>query len=353
MNVLYLVSATGNPLYEGQYELYDRYMTFGQQSFIYDLIVGLARNGAAVTLAIDNASRFPLAFPLRKYCNVIDPSEESLPESADLVLLDEGADRLLSLLPPGVPTFRMVHHWATPFSDDLEQRCQRFICHTENSLRRLSAKVPVEKLALIHQGVDLQRFEPQRSREQLDCSRIRVLIYSRLDANRGPTIWNLLEELESSTMRVTLLGDGDTFWSISDRFGSWMTPVHFIPCTSIQNFLPAFDVVISSARGVMEALAMGIPAICGGFEYAGQIRRDNIRELLKTNITGVGMGVDPKNVQEDVRTAVATKDSSECRKLAEDFCSVDRFIAHLIDELGAVDAELARKQTRQTVSQVS
>jgi hypothetical protein len=132
-----------------------------------------------------------------------------------------------------------------------------------------------------------------------------------------------------------------------------MTPVHFIPCTSIQNFLPAFDVVISSARGVMEALAMGIPAICGGFEYAGQIRRDNIRELLKTNITGVGMGVDPKNVQEDVRTAVATKDSSECRKLAEDFCSVDRFIAHLIDELGAVDAELARKQTRQTVSQVS
>jgi hypothetical protein len=293
-----------------------------------------------------------LAVPLRKYCSVIDPSEESVPGNPDLILLDEGADRLLSLCPPGVPAFRMVHHWSTPFSDELEQRCQRFICHTENSLRRLSAKVPVEKLALIHQGVDLQRFEPQLPRDQLDRSSIRVLIYSRLDANRGPTIWNLLEELESSTMRVTLLGDGDTFWNISDRFGRSMTPVHFIPCTSIQNFLPTFDVVISSARGVMEALAMGIPAICGGFEYAGPVHRDNIRDLLKRNITGVGMGVDPKNVQEDVRTA-ATTDSSECRELAEDFCSVDRFVARLMEELEAVRDELARKQTRQTVSQVS
>ena len=59
MHILYLVSAIGNPLYDGRYELRGRYMTFGQQSFIYDLIAGLAKRGDTVTLAIEGAAQFP------------------------------------------------------------------------------------------------------------------------------------------------------------------------------------------------------------------------------------------------------------------------------------------------------
>jgi len=333
-----MVSATGNPLYGGRYDLHGRYMTFGQQSFIFDLVAGLSKQGALVTLAIAGIHRFPLTEPLQRFCRIIDPLENALPTNVDLVLFDEGADGLLTYGPPDVPAFRIVHNAATEFSQQLERRCQRFVCLTERSRQLLSAKIADQKLVLLHQGVDLDRFTPLFPRQPVERARIRVLIYSRLDANREPTIWRLLEELESCNMRITLLGDGDKFWKLCDRFGTSITPINFIPCTSIQRFLPNFDVVISSARGVMEALAMGLPALCGGFEYAGPVLRDNIREHLTVNITGFGMGVDIADVCSDVNSA-ALLDWSACRALAEDFCSVQGFIDGLIQTLSVVNAE--------------
>jgi glycosyltransferase involved in cell wall biosynthesis len=348
VNILYLVSATDNPLYEGQYDLHGRYMTFGQQSFIFDLVLGLAKRGASVTLAVEGASRFPLIEPLQRFCRIIDPLENRVPENVDLVLVDEGSDRLLEYCPAGVPAFRIVHNAATCFSARLEHRCQRFICLTERSLQQLSTRIPNEKLVLIHQGVDLERFAPRDPLSRTVAPQIRVLIYSRLDEHREPTIWRLLEQLEYSDARITLLGDGPKFWSICDRFGPSITPVHFIPCISIQNFLPNFDVVISSARGVMEALAMGLPALCGGFEYAGPVLRDNIRDHLKINITGFGMGVDPRRVCDDLKDA-ATMDSSSCRKLAEDYCSVQGFIDRLLETLSEIRADEAPAMQTATV----
>ena len=35
MNLLYAVSAQGNPLYQGKFGLHGRYQTYGQHSFIY------------------------------------------------------------------------------------------------------------------------------------------------------------------------------------------------------------------------------------------------------------------------------------------------------------------------------
>jgi hypothetical protein len=336
VHILYLVSAIGNPLYNGRYELHGRYMTFGQQSFIYDLVAGLAKRGDTVTLAIEGIDRFPLTEPLRQFCRIIDPRIERIPEDIDLAIFDEGADRLLAYCPSAAPAFRIVHNAATPISDELRHRCDRFICLTERSLQLLSAKLPTDELTLLHQAVDLDRFRPVLPRPQVDRSRIRVLVYSRLDANREPTIWRLLEELEFSDVRVTVLGDGDSFWKICDRFGASVTPVHFIPCTSIQNFQPNFDVVISSARGVMEALAMGLPAICGGFEYAGPVLESNIRDHLTVNITGFEMGVDAGQVPDDIASS-ALLDWSSCRALAEEYCSVQAFIDGLLRTLSTVE----------------
>jgi len=74
-----MVSATGNPLYGGRYDLHGRYMTFGQQSFIFDLVAGLSKQGALVTLAIAGIHRFPLTEPLQRFCRIIDPLENALP----------------------------------------------------------------------------------------------------------------------------------------------------------------------------------------------------------------------------------------------------------------------------------
>jgi hypothetical protein len=195
---------------------------------------------------------------------------------------------------------------------------------------RMASTMSSDKLVLIHQGIDLDRFSPRRQTDRGTPTDIDLLIYSRLDDDRAPTIWQLLEELEPSDIRITVLGDGASFWDMTDRFGERITQVHFIPCTSIQNFLTNFDVVISSARGVMEALAMGIPALCGGFEYAGPVLRENIAEQLTVNITGYGMGIDPAAVRHDVTRSAGT-DPGEWRRLAEDYCSVRRFADRLLE----------------------
>jgi hypothetical protein len=66
MNVLYTVSARGNPLYLGKFGLHGRYQTYGQHSFIYDFIAAASRRWVTVTLLVEGLSAFPLAEPLKK-----------------------------------------------------------------------------------------------------------------------------------------------------------------------------------------------------------------------------------------------------------------------------------------------
>jgi hypothetical protein len=47
------------------------------------------------------------------------------------------------------------------------------------------------------------------------------------------------------------------------------------------------------------------------------------------------MGVDVDRLWDDVQTSISL-DGASCRSLAEDFCSVDRFIDRLFEELLAV-----------------
>lgn len=60
MNIVYAVSAQGNPLYRGKFGLHGRYQTYGQHSFIYDLVAAAFRRGVCVTLLVGGLSGFPL-----------------------------------------------------------------------------------------------------------------------------------------------------------------------------------------------------------------------------------------------------------------------------------------------------
>ena len=57
---------------------------------------------------------------------------------------------------------------------------------------------------------------------------------------------------------------GEAFWRISDEFGDQVTLINHIPCHSIHRFLTDFDVIVSSGRGAMEALARGFPRFVRG-----------------------------------------------------------------------------------------
>ncbi|HEX2190188.1 MAG TPA: hypothetical protein VHG51_14875, partial [Longimicrobiaceae bacterium] len=72
MDLLYVLSAAGNLLYEGQFGLHGRYQTYGQQSFIYDLLVAASRHSVRVSLAVDDPRVFPLTSPLARYATVHD-----------------------------------------------------------------------------------------------------------------------------------------------------------------------------------------------------------------------------------------------------------------------------------------
>lgn len=72
MTLLYGISFRENPLYGGKYRLRGRYQTYGQQAFVYDVVVAASRRGVKVTVMVEGLHAFPLAEPLRRHCTVVD-----------------------------------------------------------------------------------------------------------------------------------------------------------------------------------------------------------------------------------------------------------------------------------------
>ncbi|HEX2190535.1 MAG TPA: hypothetical protein VHG51_16625, partial [Longimicrobiaceae bacterium] len=239
------------------------------------------------------------------------------------------SDDVLDQLPDGVPVICIVHNAFTSFSDAFVRRCDHFVCMTETAFRHQGGQVPAHKLALVHQGVDLQRFRPAPRGPRADRSVPRVLVCSRLEGFKRPVVEAVIDSLAPREVDLTVVGDGAAFWPISDRWGARITLINHIPCHSIHNFIPGFDVVVSSGRGVMEALACGVPALCAGFGYAGPVHADNVGALLEANLTGAGMGADTSRLVHDVQRAMDV-DPQVCREVAERHFCVDRFVSALL-----------------------
>jgi glycosyltransferase involved in cell wall biosynthesis len=214
----------------------------------------------------------------------------------------------------------------------MKQRCTTFLCMTETAFRYQSRSIPIEQLVLIRQGVDLERFLP-KPRSSGPSPDPRVLVYSRMDHEKETTKLSVIEQLVQTGFEVTVLGAGEAFWRISDEFGAQVTLINHIPCHSIHRFLTDFDVIVSSGRGAMEALASGIPTLCAGFDYAGLITSDNIQTLLETNLTGYGFGIPVAAITDDVARAMLVS-PTVCRRLAEEHLAVDRYLDQVLDLFG-------------------
>src|SRR5215210_6835193 len=331
MRLVYLLSSSGNPLYDGQYELDSRYQTYGQHSFMYDLVRAASRRGILVDLLLDGRDTFPLTVPLASSCDVHDFETAPLLAlaGADFALVDEIPEHLLGVLPDHVPAFCIVHNAAADYSDAMKRRCTMFLCMTETAFRYQSRTIPIEKLVLIRQGVDLERFMP-RPRSLGPSRDPRVLVYSRMDQEKETTKRSVIEQLVKANAQVTVLGAGEAFWRMSDDFGDQVTLINHIPCHSIHRFLTDFDVIVSSGRGAMEALASGIPTLCAGHQYAGLITPENIQRLLETNLTGYGFGIPVSAITDDVQRAMLVSPTA-CRRLAEEHCSVEQYVDQLLD----------------------
>lgn len=327
VDLVYALSASQNPLYRGKYEFRGRYQTYGQHSFIYDVVRAASRRHLCVTLLIEGLAAFPLVEPLKSVCRIVDASVDGV-DSADVILLDEPTDYLLTRVPSDAPALCVVHRKNATYSASVVDRSQGFVCMTEGTLEFQAGRLPNEKLLLVHHGVDLQRFQPAAHRHAPDRQRAEILFYSRLDRDQQ-FIPVIVQSLIQTGHSITVLGDGDSFWQFSDRFGDRITLINHIPCHSIHHFLHHFSVVVSAGRGVMEALACGLPALCAGFDYGGVVLPENIRRHLRVGLTGYRMGVPLEQLGGDVQMALSLPPQT-CRAMAEEHCSVETFIERVL-----------------------
>ncbi|MET7685081.1 hypothetical protein [Streptomyces sp. NPDC005423] len=328
MHITYLIAADGNPLYDGKHREGGRYHTYGQHTFVLDLVRALCRGGHEVRLVVDDVDCFPLTSALRELSSASVTQDTGSRTDTDLLLVDEAADEMLARFPEEIPAFRIVHHAGRRSSPGVVGRCARFLCMTENSLSLQGAYLPPDRPVLIHQGVDLYRFPPVPARPVGD--RPRVLVHGRMDSGREAVLGQVMEHLDRKALLVYALGDGPGFWAASDRFGAEMILINHVPCHSMPNLLSDMDVVISLGRGAMEAMATGIPTLCAGYGYAGLITEDTIGVLMRHNLTGAHCRRDPARVMEDVHDALDT-DRHEVRALAERWLSADAFVERVCE----------------------
>ncbi|GAA1650414.1 glycosyltransferase family 4 protein [Actinoplanes couchii] len=327
MRIAYLLDGSDNSLYDGKHAMDGRFHTYGQQTYILDLITAFSRRGHSVQVTARGADRLPVLTTLQRLPGVTVGAGPA--GGVDLLLVDEAPDEMVAAFGPAIPALKIIHDPKTVVSAYLTDRCSHFVCMTENAVRTQRKRVPSSKCVLVPQGVDLTRFQPA-DRFGGVPDRPRVLMYCRLDSGRERVLTALIENLDRLATDVRVVGDGPGFWELERRFGDEILLMNHVPNRSVPRLLRDADVVVSLGRGVMEAMASGLPVLCAGYGYAGPVTETNLPELMERNLTGYGHNRDPGLVMADVKQALATP-PGVMRALAEQhFCvdtSVDRLIA--------------------------
>lgn len=324
MHISYLLGSSTNPLYEGKHALAGRFHTYGQHSFILDLVAALSRAGHHVHVLVRGLGSLPVAQALAGLRSVT--VSERPPRSTDVVLVDEAPDDMLAVFDRRIPALKIVHNAYQRASRYVVERCARFVCMTENAVTQQAPHLEPGQPALVHQGVDLQRFSP---RAKPPTDRPRVLMHCRMDSGRQATQMRVLEALDRRGLLVYAVGDGPGFWDVEGRFGDEIILMNHVPNRSVPQLLRQVDVVISLGRGAMEAMATGLPVLCAGYGYAGAVTSANIASLLQYNLTGYGCDRDPGLVMDDVRCALDVEPQRP-RALAEKHLSVDAFADRVV-----------------------
>jgi glycosyltransferase involved in cell wall biosynthesis len=299
MKIAYYLGLAGNRLYKGDYQSAGVIATYGQLGYAADFVNCANRTGFKLEVVSDSPKAIPPA------CFEIAPGDIGGSRRLyEVVLYDSLRDEDIDLFPPETRLVGIAHDARHRFGRAVVERCSHFICMSEFSVQQQAAYIPREKIVLVRQGIDLNRFPPA-AREAGGRPR-RVLIYGRLAEDRFPIAAQIVELVQQFFPDTWLLGDGPLFWRIAERFSRSAVIVRFVPSFSMPGFLRSFDLTVTSGRGVMESLACGIPCICAGFDYGGPVTEETLPRLWETNFTGKNLSASPAGFAADVAKACAS-----------------------------------------------
>jgi glycosyltransferase involved in cell wall biosynthesis len=324
MKITYLIGAKKNPLYEDNFKINGRYLTFGHHSFCYDLVVDLQKRVVELEVLTDDLDVFPLTDVFGEL-NVNIKSVDAVANIvADLIIIDSVSDVLLSHIEMRGLKVGIIHDYMKFQSALFYSFCDKIICLTETAKQRQSTAVDASKILVITQGIDLNRFtkaEPSGSRS--------ALIYSRMDTHKGSIYIPIIDKLIENNFSINVLGSGKYFDYIAEKYKNGLTCHPHIPCYEIQDFVKRFDLIISNGRGVMEGMASGKPTIAAGVRYCGLLDHNNIEFFFERNFTGSNSIYTVEKMDEDLNF-ISNHTPEYFRLLAEKYFDVSGFTEKLL-----------------------
>ena len=236
------------------------------------------------------------------------------------------------------PLHRLLSHWgdrSIAVSEDLR------------TYLRDVYKIPVQRIAVIPNGIDLSLFSQATKEEASDT--FRILFASRLDTDcsRGAELLCEIAPIltrQLPSVRITIVGGGKKMPEIAERAEKINQSLGF-PCISVCGavtemppLLRQQDVFIGVSRAALEAVACGCAVIlCGNEGYGGILTKESFWDASLSNFCARGeQPSDANRLLLDILAlahspVLQKKSSAQCRHLLESHYNITSVCRQTID----------------------
>ncbi|HEX8472738.1 MAG TPA: glycosyltransferase family 4 protein [Pyrinomonadaceae bacterium] len=295
-------------------------MRTGTELYVRDVALELLRRGHSPFIYSPHLGE--LARELSDFTIPVVDDLNQISTQPDIIHGHHHTETITALLHfPSVPAIYVCHDWYSPLDrpPDLS-RVRRYVAIDQTCYDKLIylCAVPEERLRLIHNFVDLERFKP---RAPLPPRPRRALVFSNY----------ALESPHLKALREACAEAGSTL----DVVGSGVEAASAQP----EKLLGQYDLVFAKGRAALEAMAVGAAVVIhSGIRYLGPlVTASEVERLLPLNF-GIRTMFPKRLTPEELKHAAAQEIA---RYDASDAAQVSQRIRSLADRRTTVDELIA------------